>query len=57
MTSDRPYRQALSLGSAVDEIRQNAGKQFDPHLVDAFLSIPITEFVEIRHSIDFQATP
>jgi putative nucleotidyltransferase with HDIG domain len=33
MTSDRPYRDALSTEEAVEEIRQNAGRQFDPRVV------------------------
>jgi response regulator RpfG family c-di-GMP phosphodiesterase len=36
MTSDRPYRRALSWTAAHDEIVAQAGKQFDPDVVDAF---------------------
>jgi response regulator RpfG family c-di-GMP phosphodiesterase len=36
MTSDRPYRRALSWGAAREEILTQAGKQFDPDVVDAF---------------------
>ena len=36
MTSDRPYRRALSWSAAHDEILAQAGKQFDPEVVDAF---------------------
>ncbi len=39
MTSDRPYRKALSLEEAIDELRENAGTQFDPEVVAAFVSI------------------
>jgi HD-GYP domain-containing protein (c-di-GMP phosphodiesterase class II) len=39
MTSDRPYRRALSAAFAVDEIRREAGRQFDPIAVNAFLTI------------------
>lgn len=38
MTSDRPYRKGLSFNAARDEIVRLAGRQFDPHAVDAFLS-------------------
>lgn len=38
MTSDRPYRRALPHEVAVTELRRNAGTQFDPQVVDAFLS-------------------
>jgi HD-GYP domain-containing protein (c-di-GMP phosphodiesterase class II) len=37
MTSDRSYRGALPLTDAVEEIRGNAGRQFCPRVVDAFL--------------------
>jgi len=37
MTSVRPYRQGLPAVTAVFEIRNQAGLQFDPQVVDAFL--------------------
>jgi len=37
MTSTRPYRQALSLDVAKDEIVKCSGTQFDPEVVDAFV--------------------
>ena len=37
MTSRRPYRQAISREQACIEIASNAGTQFDPKVVDAFL--------------------
>jgi diguanylate cyclase (GGDEF)-like protein/putative nucleotidyltransferase with HDIG domain len=36
LTSDRPYRRALSPEEAVRIIREGAGKQFDPDLVELF---------------------
>ncbi|MDQ3541498.1 MAG: diguanylate cyclase, partial [Chloroflexota bacterium] len=36
MTSDRPYRRAMSSQTALEEIRRNSGSQFDPHVVKAF---------------------
>lgn len=39
MTHDRPYRKALSFNAAVEEIRIGAGMQFDPGLVQPFLSL------------------
>ncbi len=38
MTTDRPYRKALSREQALEEIRRNAGSQFDPEVVEVFLS-------------------
>jgi putative nucleotidyltransferase with HDIG domain len=34
MTTDRPYRKALSLSKALEELAKYAGKQFDPKLVE-----------------------
>ncbi|MBK5275210.1 MAG: HD domain-containing protein [Desulfuromonadales bacterium] len=39
MTSDRPYRKALSFEIAIAELRDNAGTQFDPELVKVFLQV------------------
>jgi len=37
MTSDRPYRAAMSVAQAVEEIKRCADTQFDPVIVAAFL--------------------
>jgi len=37
MTSDRPYRKALPVSRAKEELRQNRGTQFDAEIVDVFL--------------------
>jgi HD-GYP domain-containing protein (c-di-GMP phosphodiesterase class II) len=37
MTSHRPYRKALPHYKALEEIKRNAGTQFDPEIVRAFL--------------------
>lgn len=39
MISDRSYRKALSEKEAIDEIRRNAGTQFDPKVSDVFSKI------------------
>jgi HD-GYP domain-containing protein (c-di-GMP phosphodiesterase class II) len=41
MTSDRPYRSALSIEEAVARLRAGAGKQWDPLAVDALLAVLI----------------
>ena len=37
MTSDRPYRKALSKKTAIKELKRCSGTQFDPDLVDKFI--------------------
>ncbi|MCC5810008.1 MAG: response regulator [Ectothiorhodospiraceae bacterium] len=37
LTSERPYKKAWTVDSAIDLIRENRGKHFDPVLVDIFL--------------------
>ncbi|MBI4762789.1 MAG: HD-GYP domain-containing protein [Chloroflexota bacterium] len=39
LTSDRPYRQGLPMDEVKERIRADAGKHFDPHVVDAFLTM------------------
>lgn len=39
MTSDRPYRKAMSHDEAIATIKKCAGTQFDPFLVETFLNI------------------
>jgi HD-GYP domain-containing protein (c-di-GMP phosphodiesterase class II) len=40
MISDRPYRKALPISAARDEIRRFSGTQFDPQVVKVFLAQP-----------------
>jgi len=51
MTSDRPYRGALLMREALDELYSNAGTQFDPRVVEAFLNAldDITRDTEVFH--------
>ena len=39
MTSDRPYRKALSVDEAVDELQRCSGTQFDPDISEAFIRV------------------
>jgi putative nucleotidyltransferase with HDIG domain len=40
MTSDRTYRAALPLSMAAEEVKRRSGSQFDPEIVEVFLSAP-----------------
>jgi response regulator RpfG family c-di-GMP phosphodiesterase len=40
MTSNRPYRPAMELFTAVEELKKNRNIQFDGSIVDAFLKLP-----------------
>ncbi|MFL5368734.1 MAG: HD domain-containing phosphohydrolase [Myxococcales bacterium] len=52
ITSDRPYRKASPHDAAVAEIRRVAGTQLDPQAVDAFCSIPESEWLKIRAEVE-----
>jgi putative nucleotidyltransferase with HDIG domain len=39
MTTTRSYRKALPVSHAVEELRRCSGTQFDPHVVDALLTV------------------
>ena len=43
MRTDRPYRKALSRNEAVRELKENAGTQFDPEIVEIFLDMIVTD--------------
>ena len=45
MTSNRPYRSAMSTEEALDEIRRCTSIQFDPVVVTAFLTIPVAKIM------------
>jgi response regulator RpfG family c-di-GMP phosphodiesterase len=51
MTSDRPYRAALSIQEARDEIRRFSGIQFDPKVAETFLAIEEGVWRDIRESV------
>jgi putative nucleotidyltransferase with HDIG domain len=49
MTTDRPYRKALSFEKVVSELQRFAGKQFDPQLIEVFMgSVSIRALVNQR---------
>ena len=39
MISDRPYRTALTHEKAIQALKDGAGKQWDPFLVDIFIAV------------------
>jgi HD-GYP domain-containing protein (c-di-GMP phosphodiesterase class II) len=43
MTTDRPYRSALSLEEALGELRTHRGSQFDPGVVDSLVAMHADE--------------
>lgn len=43
MTTDRPYREALTVEAALEEVRAGAGRQFDPVLADVFIRSMLQE--------------
>jgi putative nucleotidyltransferase with HDIG domain len=50
ITSNRPYRTALVLDEAREEISRGIGSHFDPAVVEAFLRVPLERLEEInRH--------
>lgn len=51
MISDRPYRKALPISTAIDEIRQFSGRQFDPKVVAIFLAQPVNIWSELHERI------
>src|SRR6267378_578320 len=56
ITSDRPYRAAKPLAAAKEEIRVWSGRQFDPEIVEVFLSMPDTLWEDLRKQINARAS-
>jgi HD domain len=46
MTTDRPYRRAMSAEDALEELRANSGTQFEPRVVDAVSAVVEKGLVE-----------
>jgi putative nucleotidyltransferase with HDIG domain len=49
MTTDRPYRPRLSFREAMDEVKANFNKQFDPDVVQPFITVIRKE---VRREVD-----
>jgi response regulator RpfG family c-di-GMP phosphodiesterase len=52
ITSDRPYRRARPFEDACAEIVRCRGTQFDPRIVEAFLSVPGEDWERIRLDVE-----
>jgi putative nucleotidyltransferase with HDIG domain len=51
ITSDRPYRKAATFAAARQEIKRCAGTQFDPKVVEVYLSLPDQLWEDLRAEI------
>lgn len=56
ITSDRPYRRANSFTAARREIKRCSGTQFDPAVVEVYLSLPDELWEDLRSEIGMHAT-
>jgi HD-GYP domain-containing protein (c-di-GMP phosphodiesterase class II) len=52
ITSDRPYRPAQSIAAAREEIHRWSGRQFDPAVVEVFMSIRDDFWADLRKQVD-----
>jgi putative nucleotidyltransferase with HDIG domain len=52
MTSDRPYRKGAPVEAATKEIIHGAGGQFDPEIVQVFLSLPVESWGKLRLEVE-----
>ena len=51
MISDRPYRKALPISYAQEEIQRCSGTQFDPKVVEVFVKMQSSLWTELRENI------
>jgi two-component system, cell cycle response regulator len=57
MTTNRPYRVRIGEPAALDELRQCAGTQFDPAVVDAFIRVLEREMAAAEQTPALRARP
>ncbi len=50
MTTDRPYRKRLGIEEAYRRLREGAGTQFDPAVVEVFVSLPCEAPVPVERT-------
>jgi diguanylate cyclase (GGDEF)-like protein/putative nucleotidyltransferase with HDIG domain len=53
LTSERPYHKAVSHDAALDLLKEERGKAFDPHVVDVFVGIHRTLIEEVESNQDW----
>ena len=57
LTSRRPYKEPWSAEAAFDFLKENAGKQFDPDIVQAFEPLlPQMAAIRVKHPDPHSAT-
>ena len=52
ITSNRPYRKGRSFDEASLEIARCKGDQFDPRIVDVFLRMPESLWIDLRQRVE-----
>lgn len=58
MTTDRPYRRALSFDRVIEEVRKYSGRQFDPQIAEVMIrSTAIRRLVEAEPTVNLQLAP
>ncbi len=51
LVHERPYKEGMSVEDAAEELRRNAGTQFDPAVVDAFDSLGVDTWRHLASEI------
>jgi HD-GYP domain-containing protein (c-di-GMP phosphodiesterase class II) len=52
MTSDRPYRKAMTRSDAINELTTQSGSQFDPHVVQAFGELDSAGTLDLARAVN-----
>ena len=57
LTCERPYRIPLPFSEAMEHVERESGSHFDPKVVEAFLSVPVQKWKEIRRRAESLHSP